>query len=188
MPSLLRRFLIILGIIGLGIIGAARPSPAQVKRRSVAQAISRWTATIDASLSRMRRTAVDLPGTSTEGSQLILYGRSDSLEKLVAIYMGETGKATECYYVRADTLRYFSRRELHYDRPLSGHVVGSTVERLWFAGDSTIQWADTLGRILHVGKPLAARGAEVRREFRNAFRLSHEGYPSRDRMSNERCN
>ncbi len=183
MPRTISRLL-----TALGLLGATGPLSAQSSRLAVADSISRWTTTVDAGLSRMRQTAVDLPNASTEGGQLILYGIGGSLQKLVATYAGETGRATECYYVRGDTLRYFSRREVHYDRPLSGHVIRLTVERLWFVGDSAVQWSDTLGQVRRAGTALAARSADVRREFRNTFQLSHGGYPSRDQMSNERCN
>jgi hypothetical protein len=166
---------------------AGQHATAQGDPRARAADISAWAAAIDRSLPRMRRVVLDLPGASTEGGQLAVYRAGDALRKLVALYYGETGRATECYYVRSDSVRLFIRKEVTYDRPLSGRVVHTMIERVWLVGDSVIQWRDTLGRVLPNGQASQVRGAEVRRDFRNAVGLVGQGHTSQSRISNVRC-
>jgi hypothetical protein len=77
---------------------------------------------------------LDLPSSSSEGSAVSVFRRGDSVRKVTAIYYGESGKATECYYVLNNRPRLLVRTESRYTKPLSGKVRSETVERMAQSG------------------------------------------------------
>lgn len=151
------------------------------------QAISAWVAGIEHSRKELSMIALDLPSSSTEGSQVALFRRRDSLRKVTAVYYGESGKAIECYYVLNDEPRFLVRTELRYTRPMSGEFRSQTTERVWLNTDTVFLWKDERGRTHHTAAELKERGDELRRDFANLIATIHEGYRSRDRMPNVRC-
>jgi hypothetical protein len=167
-----RRFILYFFTLAFGPMHAARAQQTRQTARPALAGISEWAHGVDSTLPRMRRTRIALPGASSEGAELTAYAMGDSLRKLVAVYARETGKTTEFYYVDANKLRLYTRTESRYDRPMSGRVVKSTVERMWFVGDSAIAWRDTLGMLSTRGRAFTARRVDALRDFKNAIHFA----------------
>lgn len=151
------------------------------------QAISAWVANIEHSRSGLSTIALDLPSSSNEGSQVALFHRGDVLRKVTVVYYGESGKATDCYYVLNNEPRFLVRTEFRYTRPMSGKLRSQTTERVWLNADTVFLWKDERGRTDHTAADLKERGEEVRRDFANLLATIHESYRSRDRMPNVHC-
>ena len=139
--------------------------------------ITAWVARVDSITAQTRGKGFDVHGRSAEGGELTGYFVRDTLRKLVAEHFGETGKAVECFYIDGHSVRYAARKTIQYDRPLSGRAVKTTHEAFWFAGDSLMQWRDTLGRSVSAGARLRRRGAEVRASFRDAMAIIKRAAP-----------
>ena len=155
--------------------------------RDSAQSIAGWVASIERRRTQLVPTVLDLPSSSTEGSQVALFRLGNAVRKVTAIYYGESGKATECYYVLEGQPRFFVRTESRYTRPLSGKIRSQTTERVWLGSASAHRWQDTSGSSRHSSADLARKSEEVRRDFTALIGTTHEGYKSRDRMPNVRC-
>ena len=121
--------------------------------------IREWYRATERALSMYRTTERDLRGFSFEGGEVTAYFSADTLEKLSGLFLGESGRATEQYYVRDGAPYFIFRTTETYDQPLSGHVVKSSSERMYFHGDSLIRWIDSAGKKL----PLTGRAVDVER-------------------------
>ena len=119
--------------------------------------IRQWQRATERALPSYRSETRELEGFSAEGGELTAYFASDTLEKLSGIFAGESGRATEQYYVRGSAPYFIFRTAEMYDKPLSGRVARSSTERLYFHGDSLIRWIDSAGKQL----PLTSRAAQV---------------------------
>lgn len=84
----------------------------------------------------------EIIGQSTEGGELTAYLRGAEVVKLEALYLGETGKATEEYYLEGGRVVFVLRVDSTYDKPLSGVVKSRTEERFYFADEKLVRWLD----------------------------------------------
>src|SRR5687768_14917352 len=167
---------LVLLLVTLSVACSSR-SDTDVARGDRAAAISAWARRIDADSAAQRLVEFDLPSSSTEGGLLRLFFADSSLRKLDAIYYGEMGRGTERYFLDADSLRLVVRAEHRYDVRLSGRVARTTVDSVWLAGDSIIQWVDTLGiRADRNPTVRRRRGAEILEEYRATRQLLSQGY------------
>ena len=174
--------------VAVSLAAAAVSAAAQARpSRDSARGISSWVASIEHKRAALTTVVLDLPSSSSEGSQVALLRDGDAVRKVTAIYYGESGKATECYYVLDDRPRYFVRTQWRYTEPLSGKVRSQTTERVWLNGDAVIRWQDSRGRITHAPSALKQKGEEVRRGFAALIGTTHEGFKSQERMPNVRC-
>lgn len=55
---------------------------------------------------------------STEGGEAKFYFSNKKLQKIVAVYYGETGQAIEEYYLLDSKLSFVFRKEFRYNRPI----------------------------------------------------------------------
>lgn len=84
----------------------------------------------------------EIVGQSTEGGDLTAYRRGAAVVKLEALYLGETGKATEEYYLEDGRVVFVLRVDSRYDKPLSGVVKERAEERFYLADDKLVRWLD----------------------------------------------
>lgn len=93
---------------------------------------------IDHSLPTLRRDTATVFGLSAEGASLEAAYRDTTLQRLRAVYFGETGRATETYYF--DSVAFLLvRGQVRYDAPLSGRVAESTTTRFDLRANSMSQ-------------------------------------------------
>src|SRR5687767_1215275 len=104
------RHSLVLLLASLSVACSSR-SDTGVPRGDRAAAISAWARRIDADSAAQRVMEFDLPSSSTEGGLLRLFFADSSLRKLDAIYYGEMGRASERYFLDADSLRLVVRAE-----------------------------------------------------------------------------
>ena len=161
--------------------------PRHSSTRATRAEIDRAAAETDAALPRMRRAARDLFGQSTEGAQVALYSAADTLKKVVVTYYGESGRASECYYLRNGRVQRFARMDARYTRPMSGRIQSSTFERVWLDADSLVFWQDSLGRTRHSATERAAKALDIRSSLRTLLDSSTVAANPRDRMPDVRC-
>ena len=182
----MRPIVLILSLTAL--LGGTLPVNAQVRSsRDSVHAIASWITSIERKKAELTAIVLDLPSSSTEGSQVALLRSGDAVRKVTTIYYGESGKATECYYVLDDQPRFFVRTESRYTHPASGRIKSQTVERVWLNKDSTFRWQDAHGGLTHSAAALKKKGDEVRRDFTALIGTTHEGSKSENRMPNVRC-
>jgi hypothetical protein len=96
--------------------------------------------------------------------------------KMVATYLGESGKASEEYYFWDGKLIFVLRTEFRYDKPLSGKVTAKTENRFYFGNDKLIRWID------ENGKQAASDSPDYhakQKEFLESSRLLSEGAQSK---------
>jgi hypothetical protein len=159
------------------LVAAANPVAAQRDvRRDSAESITAWAAGVERKRASLKAIVLDLPSRSAEGSLVALFRMGDSIRKVTGIYYGESGRATECYYVLDDRPRLLVRTEWRYTRPLplSGKVRSRTTERIWLSADSVFRWQDARGRVAHTRVALRLKGEEVRRDFAELIRATHD--------------
>ena len=82
-----------------------------------------------------------MTGFSAEGGTLVAFYEGDALRKLVATYLGESGKASEEYYFWDGQLFFVFRTDSTYDKPF-GTVVRTDENRYYFANARMIRWID----------------------------------------------
>lgn len=102
-------------------------------------------ATINGAVAQYRKTERILDGLSTEGGNLVAFYDGATLRKLVATYFGESGRATEEYYLWDDQVFFVFRTDETYDEPF-GKVVTSAESRYYFVDNRMIRWIDPDGR------------------------------------------
>jgi len=104
------------------------------------QSIRQSYAAINRKQSRYRKVKKDLSGFSAEGGVLIAYFEGQNIVKMLATYYGEMGRTSEEFYYRDGKLIFVLRTEMNYKRPLSGKVVSTRLNRLYFQDDKLIRW------------------------------------------------
>lgn len=77
---------------------------------------------------------------------MVAYFDGPNIVKIVATFYGETGRTTEEYYYWENKLIFVLRTESSYDKPLSGKVVSTTVDRFYFSSDKLIRWIEENGK------------------------------------------
>lgn len=98
--------------------------------------------TINQEIRRYRKVKKELSGFSAEGGELVAYLDGRAIVKIVATYYGETGRTLEEYYYWNGGLIFVLRKELTYDKPLSGKVVRTREDRFYFENRRLIKWID----------------------------------------------
>jgi len=121
---------------------AAVPSQTVLDSQSIV-AIRKAYTEIERSLRSYRRARHDLVGFSTEGGYVDAWFEGPHLRKLAATYYGEMGRGSEEYYFVDDSLVFVLAATEHYDRPLTGHVVGRDEDRFYFEAQRLIRWVDS---------------------------------------------
>lgn len=110
------------------------------------QTIRRQYSAINKRAGKYRKVRKELSGFSLEGGQLVAYFDGPRLVKIIANHYGEGGRSVEEYYFSNDRLIFVYQRDLRYDRPMSGRVVSTKENRLYFNDDQLIRWIDEDGR------------------------------------------
>jgi len=126
------------------------------------ETIRQHYAAINKNVTLYRRVKKDLSGYSEEGGELIAYFHGPTIMKIAATFFGETGKSTEDYYYWDGKLIFLFRREARYDKPLSGKIVATRENRLYFKDDKMIRWIDENGKEVAAG---STEFAEKEKEY-----------------------
>jgi len=97
-------------------------------------------AAINNNLSSFKKVTVEDTAESTEGNEVVKYFSGNEIKKIKAIYLGETGKATDEYYFFNNKLIFYYRAVYRYDVPIyanNGKVKAKLAEetRYYFNGD-----------------------------------------------------
>lgn len=103
-------------------------------------------AEINRSLAKYKKVKKELSGFSAEGGQMVAYFDGPSIMKIVATFYGEMGKTSEEYYYWDNKLIFVLRTDYRYNRPLTGKVVHTAVDRFYFSDDKLIRWIDENGK------------------------------------------
>jgi len=122
---------------------SAPPSP---QPEDPITAIRRHYAQINRSAAKYKKVKKELSGFSTEGGQLVAYFDGPRISKIAATFYGKIGKASEEYYYWENKLIFVLRTDYRYNKPLSGKVVRTTVDRFYFSNDKLIRWIDENGK------------------------------------------
>ena len=109
------------------------------------QSIRQHYAQINRNASRYKKVRKELSGFSAEGGDLVAYFRAPAIMKMVATFLGESGKASEAYYYWDGKLIFVLRTDYRYDKPLSGKVARKTEDRFYFSDKKLIRWIDDSG-------------------------------------------
>jgi len=134
-------------------------------------------ANINKRVSRYKKIKKELSGFSLEGGEMIAYFDGPAIVKVVANHSGESGRAVEEYYYSNAKLIFVLRKDLTYNRPLSGKVVKTTVNRFYFQADRLIRWVN------ESGKQVDSSGAEYQEnqnEYLEASRKFVDGARSKN--------
>lgn len=79
---------------------------------------------------------------STDGNEVALYFKADTIKKISVVYYGETGKALEEYYFFNKKLIFYYSVEYRYDVPIyvnNGNVkIASKKEKRYYLNDDKI--------------------------------------------------
>jgi hypothetical protein len=169
-------------------LAAAGPLAAQRPARATRADIDRSVAEIDAAIPRMRRVMRDVSGLSAEGGEAALYSVVDTLKKVVVAYYGESGRASECYYLRDGQVQFYARSDVRYTRPLSGRIRSATFERVWLDSGSLVFWQDSVGKTRHSAVTQTRKALDVRNSLRTLLDSSTVADSAHWRMPNVRCN
>ncbi|HYW70247.1 MAG TPA: hypothetical protein VE961_04390 [Pyrinomonadaceae bacterium] len=119
--------------------------PALPQTPDAVELIRQHYANINQNVGRYRRVKKDLSGFSTEGGEMIAYFHGPTVMKIVATFLGETGKAIEEYYFWNGQIIFVLSTENRYDKPF-GKVVRKIENRLYFKEDRLIRWIDENGK------------------------------------------
>ena len=96
-------------------------------------------AIVNRAVPQYRKTERSLDGFSTEGGTLEAFYDGTALRKIIATYLGETGRAAEEYYFWDEQVFFVFRSEDTYDEPF-GKVVQTTENRFYFVDNRMIRW------------------------------------------------
>jgi hypothetical protein len=165
----MKRFLTIL-ILALAVPAAFANPGAQAD--DAIQSIRQHYAQINSSVPRYKRVKKELSGFSAKGGDLIAYFHGPSVMKMVANYLGESGKAAEEYYFWDGKLIFVLRTDFRYDKPLSGKVARKTEDRFYFSNDKLIRWIDENAKEVASDKP---EYAEKQKEYLESSKQLSEG-------------
>jgi hypothetical protein len=92
-----------------------------------------------------RQVKKELSGFSAEGGEMIAYFHGPSVMKIVATFLGETGRGVEEYYFWNGQLIFVLSTNNRYDKPF-GKIVRKTENRFYFKDDKLIRWLDENGK------------------------------------------
>ena len=112
------------------------------------QSIRQQYAAINRKQARYRKVKKELSGFSAEGGVLTAYFEGPNIVKILATYYGEMGRTSEEFYYRDGRLIFVLRTQLNYNRPLSGKVVSTKLDRFYFNQDKLIRWIDSSGKFM----------------------------------------
>jgi len=137
--------ILVLATFGVGsAVAGSLPPPFQSD--DPVQSIRQQYASINQNAPRYRRVKKSLSGFSAEGGELVAYFHGPSVMKMVATFLGETGRSVEEYYFWNGQLIFVFRTENRYDKPLSGKVVRKIENRFYFKDNKLIRWLDENGK------------------------------------------
>jgi hypothetical protein len=106
--------------------------------------VTRWARAVDSVSTGMSPREFAFPSRSTEGGTGRFFLLADSSIRIDIEDLGEIGKHRERYYARDAVLRLAVSSNDRYDSPLSGRIVRSAVDSVWFDGDSAVRWVDSV--------------------------------------------
>jgi hypothetical protein len=132
------------------------------------QSIRQSYAAINREQARYRKVKKSLSGFSAEGGVLTAYFDGPNIVKTLAIYYGEMGRTNEEFYYRDGKLIFVLRTEMNYNRPLSGKVVSTKLNRFYFQDDKLIRWID------ESGKTIASDAAEYQEQEKDCLETSNK--------------
>lgn len=129
-----------------------RPQTSAGEAETVAvQSIRRQYAAINKRAGRYKKVRKELSGFSLEGGELVAYLDGPAVVKIVANHYGEGGRTREEYYYSNGKLIFVLQKEFRYNRPLSGKVVRTRENRLYFENDRLIRWLGEDGKAVASG-------------------------------------
>ena len=137
------------------------------------QEARQWARAIDSVARSAQPKDFSYPSRSTEGGEGHIYHLADNSVRIDVNDFGEIGRHAQRFYARDSVLRLVVRSDERYDSPLSGVVIRTSVDSVWFDGGSAIRWVDTAQTVrVRPDSGLAAHGARVFSEFNWAMRMA----------------
>ena len=150
----------------LGAAAQTRPSP---------QSIARLAAGWDTNAVNWTRHDTTVLGLSTEGTRVVTWRPDDgSLAKVLVESLGEMGRASQTYYfARGWGLCLVVSRADTYDAPLSGHVVSTQLDSLYYDGQRLVRGisVDSSSAGMHA-KPLKTSRDSTEAELNETLRAA----------------
>ncbi len=119
--------------------------PARPQTNDSTASIRQHYASINQNVGRYLKVKKELWGFSPEGGELVAYLHGPSVMKMVAEFLGETGRAVEEYYFWDGKLIFVLSTDNRYDKPF-GKVVRKNETRLYFKDDKLIRWINEDGK------------------------------------------
>jgi hypothetical protein len=177
-------------VVGATLAGCRESSPRAdtgVATVDSLELVRQWARTVDSAARSTKPRDFDFPSRSTEGGGGHLYQLPDSAIRIDIDDFGEMGRHHQRFYSRAALLRLVVGSTDRYDSPLSGNVVRSVVDSVWFTRDSAVSWVDS-ARIVRrrPDSTLRAHGAEVFSEFQWAVRMARANTGVSDSASSKK--
>ena len=129
------KYLIILPFVFYSVVVLAQADSAKVNFIK-----AQFTA-INANLKSYKKVVKEDTAQTTEGNEVRLYFKGDTIKKIVAEYYGETGKSLEEYYFFNKKLIFYYFREDHYKVPIyvnSSVKIASTKETRYYLSNGKI--------------------------------------------------
>ncbi len=117
---------------------------------------------------RYRCVKRDLEGFSAEGGELEACFAGEHLRKVIARYYGESGRATEEYYIWDDRLEFLFQRSERYTEPMSGTVTATEEHRFYWLNDQLIRWVGPGQQQMKLDSPEASTHST---EAQNTIRM-----------------
>ncbi|HEX8691771.1 MAG TPA: hypothetical protein VF746_05090 [Longimicrobium sp.] len=147
MPSIRPTVLLSAALLALSLLaaaagpggGRATDAPPRLEQDSVIRRIRAAYARTNAGLPRCERRRRELMDQSTEGGRLDAYVCRGEVVKLVAVLYGETGRATEEFYLAGGRPYFVYRVSLRYERPF-GKVASTGEDRFYFQAGRLVRW------------------------------------------------
>jgi len=135
--------------------------------------VTRWARAVDSLSTGMSPRDFGFPSRSTEGGTGRFFRLADSSIRIDIEDFGEIGKHRERYYARDEVLRLAVSSNDRYDSPMSGRIIRSAVDSVWFEGDSAVRWVDSV-QVVRAGTDSAVKayGTKVRAQFLWAVRMA----------------
>ena len=153
-------------------LGLATQTVSVAQGDDAINSIRQHYAQINRSAGLYKKVKKELSGFSAEGGELVAYFHGPSVMKMVATYLGESGKASEEFYFWNGKLIFVLRTDFRYDKPLSGKVVKKTENRFYFSEDKLIRWIDENAKEVASEK---AEYAEKQKEYLESSKQFSEG-------------
>lgn len=108
---------------------------------------------INSNIHKFSTKQIILDGYSAEGGSLITYyDKEGKIIKMTAEYLGETGRASEEFYLENESLCFILRRNEFYNHPIyqEGDIKVARTEddRFYFANGKLMQWIDSKKKVI----------------------------------------